>query len=465
VEWKIKTHQPTGPHQILLNTFESFCPLCSNLVNEFCPLNQKEGVQELEVDENNRIIKRLGVLKEFVETNDENIWRENNPKLVEEFAKNGVKWLRNMYVLFFESLELNSFDRFYKKFQLYADFLSCVKRQASFDVKFFEELNKEEFGNLTQEAALVIDILEIALYQNSDEIKEKVLNRLSKYMETKIEQGLRNISEEVLIDKQMKLDCLTEEQFLKEYNPVLEKAIMIYALVLYEEGSKEEARKIIENLFSQKTESYFYYFKVTCFADFLTNDITENLDLPKEKQEDYKYLIPTTIKPKRVELPQNYQLFVDKYMNHKCAFCRDLPSHGEKMICLLCGEVLCRTRCSTKTKFSNVKLGNANIHSVYEHNGGGMFLEVHLLGLILVNFPKNMITSRNIYVDESGLSINNLTSNAFDKRLDTIDYKKFVLDGETIKYISGIVENYLIPLEQFQNAKSNKSKLYVEGVL
>jgi len=153
-------------------------------------------------------------------------------------------------------------------------------------------------------------------------------------------------------------------------------------------------------------------------------------------------------------------------MGHHCAFCKDLPSHGEKMICLICGEVFCRTRCSRKTHYTHIKMGNANIHSVYEHYGGGLFLEIHLLGLIFINFPKNMITNKkNIYVDESGLSINNITFNAFDKRLDVIDFKKFVLDPETIKYINSTIENFMIPLEQFQNTKNNNSKLYVEGVL
>lgn len=96
---------------------------------------------------------------------------------------------------------------------------------------------------------------------------------------------------------------------------------------------------------------------------------------------------PYSLNPSMIDLPKNYLDFISLYFKETCTVCKAIPSHGQTALCLLCKEVFCVGKCTSKDILednSHFSIeGNLFKHAKKKHCGNGIYLEISSLSFML----------------------------------------------------------------------------------
>jgi len=153
----------------------------------------------------------------------------------------------------------------------------------------------------------------------------------------------------------------------------------------------------------------------------------------------------TVFSPTMINLPQNYKEFNTKYFRQKCSMCKEFSKHLLTCVCLICGDVLCAVSCDSNTK----PVGNLNKHAKNYHMGTGIFLDFQQFFRSVIKAPLNTIhTGKDVYIDKLGQSIySQLTTH---RNVASLDFKKFVLNGEFVQDLKEVINNQSLGKEYFR---------------
>jgi hypothetical protein len=240
----------------------------------------------------------------------------------------------------------------------------------------------------------------------------------------------------------------------------------IYDYIQKQEISKEHEERLLGCLDDDFTsiDRFTKWLEIKDLNSFLSDCTQSKIWRSQEGNYDFTLLsdsFPLTVSYCKLE--GDYQTFADRYLIKNCRLCNDIPSHGDTVLCLTCGEVICRSSCVFRTGLSNSK-GNLSAHSEL-HNGQAVFLEIQALGLIYIHTSKAIVQrKRAIFVNKTGLNIMGILSNPYDKRIDRIDFRDFKLNPETSQHISKIYEGNLIASEFF-NCYRNGGRVFLKSTL
>jgi len=474
LEWRAKTYQSDSAYRHVLFLQDTYCPLCTMLSNAFCRVNDKD---EKEIIEEKSMLQVLANLTLYAARSADNT-RVKDFGLVKQNADitQGIYSLRNMYWLFLENPSFFDKKNFSKKFRLYADFLVRIKKdtQGLKDVfTNFKNAEPEEGDMITLESVFVYEFLYEVLFSETFP-KEILVQKMKNFIADKFKESFAcsmifsgGGSHQDPASFMMNAE---QEVLLNEFKQLFKRILALFAFAehLFKPEGDTKALRGITSENEEDLSFYFEYFGIKSPSEFMAEVLqAKSLLSPLQTKfiqgkitglqegalQKSKYLLSANLQVHKFDFPENYQDFIDKYMTHECHFCDGYPRHGEKIICLICGEVMCKAYCTKKG--IHFPLANGSMHAL-EHCGIGVYLEVFFQRLIFVNAPKNLFLKRKyLYVNESRESIVELASNVDDKRVDNLNFKKFKVNMDIVKYVYSMIEGFTIPLEMFTVARTN----------
>ena len=252
-------------------------------------------------------------------------------------------------------------------------------------------------------------------------------------------------------------NSLKNIQLYKEIIQILKKALLILAVGLSSSSSvhTDKVQQILEVLYDTETctpKELLDLLEIRFKPEDFLKDLLFKADTSKYEskysRDDVKKLKNTEgvlfnlypLSPCLIDLPKNYLDFISIYFKARCGICGQVPSNAETALCLLCGEVLCVRKCNKAASADENEFtleGNLSRHRRRKHAGNGLYLEASSLMLIMIFSNRSLsYMGLNMYCDSLGENIKGVVAHPFDRPLESLDFRRFLLKNDSYSYIA-----------------------------
>ena len=265
------------------------------------------------------------------------------------------------------------------------------------------------------------------------------------------------------LEKVKLLSIFKEKEFLKIYlNCVKTNLSMMFMIFSFDESlfrdlnnqafisDDEELNYLKElvNLLNEKKNPEIEIIETfyPLFEEFYNNSYKHFHSLTEEK-EQFLYIyealkIEKDLYFKLYDLDQKFSDLMSIYSNKKCELCHNYSKIGELCLCLICGAAICNRSCF---QILHMK-GNLNVHSLENHCGCSVFINMQNSEIFYIASPKNYAEKNQLYSDKYGQII----------KLKNSDWGSYGLNIEEYNLVKEIVLKNRIPEEiWYRTIKNN----------
>jgi len=510
--FEILYQAPKGQERNFLSSrYDTFCPLCKGLCNNFLSINGEEAVQKDDMNQEvpqDQLEQYPQIYQTFTKKIQKillnlkaNISPAGHATALEEAAFVPIETIfERAYQYFVESFYLlESSQNLEKSFELYRAFFKGFKTYFKDpDLKIPEDnLQLSAFFNVnnlflsTQAASpskelnyktesylveLLAKNLQRILASSSDDTSGKSeLLALKNFILFKVVQTIAFNSSD---DANFKLeDCFQLYQsnqalrslILEQLTFPIQKIILSYALNISTASSPSphctltELFNLLLNMSSHQEEyltDLFHSVNLPCSFPELILEIFQ--ELPSRPQSEINFLNSLfdanlfnkeTLKPQLVKFAPRMIQLPDT--------CLEFNTHYFSQKCNLCQKfsshlytsicLICgEVLCTAYCNKNPNQAGNLNRHAKKYHMGMGLFLDVQRFKENLVNSPVNTAyTKTGLYLDNLGQDIIPLLENPFPSKIAKFDFTHYKLNQEYMKELHDIVYQQTLRKEIF----------------
>jgi hypothetical protein len=176
----------------------------------------------------------------------------------------------------------------------------------------------------------------------------------------------------------------------------------------------------------------------------LTSSISSILDLSKRELQ-FSF----------VALPDNFTELYQTYIYKSCELCNKRQAKKDLMLCLLCGSMMCQSKCTQVEGGAKEQLGNLCRHAISEHGGAAVFLNT-FNGQYVIYEKTRLFICQGLYMNAFGQF-------AGEIRDKNIDFSQFVLDKDKLDGLKKDMLDLKIS-DRIVNLNLVSNKIFLEGI-